>query len=58
MGDVVWDFKGRKESHIEKEKQMLGKQVFAGPSLTMRHREDKGQRGLARFLPVCQPNSC
>lgn len=33
-------------------KQMFGKQMFAGPPLTMGHREDFDQKGLTMFLPV------
>lgn len=28
---VVWDFKSKEGLHMEMEKQMLGKPVFAGP---------------------------
>ena len=33
-------------------KQMFGKQMFAGPFLNMRHRENIDQTGLARFFPI------
>ena len=31
LGIVVWDLKGRKSIHVKKEKQVFGKQMFAGP---------------------------
>ena len=38
VGIVVWDFKGQEGNSHEMEKQMFGKQMFAGFSLTMGHR--------------------
>ena len=38
------------------EKQMFGKQKFAGPPFAMEHRGDFDQMGLASFLPIT-PNS-
>lgn len=32
--------KGRKATHLEMEKQIFGKQMFSGPSLTMGHRNN------------------
>lgn len=29
---MVWTLEGRKDIHVEKEKQMFGNQMFAGPS--------------------------
>lgn len=49
---MIWDFKEQEKIHNEIEKQMLGKQTFAGPSLTMGYREDFDQTASARFLPV------
>lgn len=37
---MVWDFRGEESSSHGNEKQMFGKQIFAGPSLTT------GQTGL------------
>lgn len=50
-----WSLGLRREggNHVEMERQMLGEQPFAGPSLTMGHAEDCDQAGLARLLPVC-----
>ena len=42
--------KSRKAIHVEMEKQKFGKQIFAGPSLTMGPREHYDQTGLAWFL--------
>ena len=44
--------KGRKAIYMEMEKQIRGKLMFAGPSLTKEHRQDFDQKGTARFLPV------
>lgn len=44
--------KGRKAVILERVKQVFGKQKFAGPSLTMGHREDVEHKSPARFLPV------
>lgn len=41
--------KGRKVIHIKMESK-LGKQIFAGPSLTMDHRENFDQTCLAGFI--------
>lgn len=45
--------KGRKTIHKEMENQMFDKQMFAGKSLTMAHRENFDQMVLARFLLIC-----
>ena len=42
----------RKAIHMEMQKQMFGKQMFAGPSLTMGRREDFVQVGLTEVLPA------
>lgn len=34
---------GRKAIHFDVEKQRFGKQMFSGPSVTLRHREDFNQ---------------
>lgn len=39
--------KERKAIHVEMVKQIVGKQVFAGPSSTIGHREDFDQTGLS-----------
>lgn len=49
--------KGRKAIHMKMGKPMLGKQMFAGPSVTRGHREDFNQLVLAMFLPVSHTNS-
>ena len=38
--------RGRKASHMEMEKQMFGKQRFAGPADTTGHRMDSGLQAL------------
>ena len=42
--------KGRKAIYMETEKQMFGKNMFAGPSLTVGHTEDIDQTGLTWLL--------
>ena len=49
---MVGASKGKEAIHMEAERQMFGKIVFAGPSLTKGQREDFDQRGLVRLLPV------
>ena len=38
LGEVI--SKGGKAIHMEMEKQMFGKQIFAGPHRTLGHREE------------------
>lgn len=54
FGVCLWfgTSKGGKAGHMEIETQMFGKEIFAGLSLTMGHREDFDTMGLAMFLPV------
>lgn len=51
-GVVLWDFKGEGGNSYGDEKQMFGKEMFTRPSLTLGHRGDFDQTGLAMFLPV------
>lgn len=44
--------------HMQMQKQMVGKQTFVWPSLSMGHKEDFDPRGLAGFLPSVSPSSC
>lgn len=43
---------GRRAIHMEMEKPVFDREIFAGPSLPMGHREDFGSMGLARLLPI------
>lgn len=52
MGVWFGTSKGKKAIHREIQKQKLGKQRFAGRSLTMGHREIFGQMGPCWLLPV------
>lgn len=53
---VVWDFKGQEGNSHRDGKQMFAKQMFPEPTLTVGHREDFDQRGLARSLPFITPS--
>ena len=48
---VVWDFKSKEGIHMEMEKQMVGKPVFAGPC-----RDHGTQNGLQATLEFPPPH--
>lgn len=50
--------KGREAIDTEMEKHMFGESMFAGTSLTMRHREDSDPRGLGGSSLTLSPRSC
>lgn len=55
---MVWDFKGKKGNSHGDGRAMFGKRVFAGPSLTLGHREDfdqalRGSHPHTQFLLNC-----
>ena len=56
---MIWDFQRRKAIHMETEKQMLDKQIFAGPSIDKFTQRERPliRMGSARTLPVCYTQS-